>query len=102
MRLGFDPPAGGTLRADVQVRYHHRPAPAEITVDGRRGQVVFDAPQSAVTPGQGAAFYDGDRLLGGGWIDVVERLASPKSAEARDVDGAAPARARAGESRARG
>jgi tRNA-specific 2-thiouridylase len=30
--------------------------------------VRFAAPQAAVTPGQAAAFYDGDRLLGGGWI----------------------------------
>ena len=32
-------------------------------------EVRFYEPVSAVTPGQGAAVYDGDRLLGGGWID---------------------------------
>jgi tRNA-specific 2-thiouridylase len=31
--------------------------------------VRFDEPQPAVTPGQAVAFYDGDELLGGGWID---------------------------------
>ncbi len=36
---------------------------------GGRAEVVFDAPQIAVTPGQAAVFYDGDVVLGGGWID---------------------------------
>lgn len=51
-------------RADVQVRYRHAAAPA--TIEGV--EVRFDAPVRAVTPGQAAVFYDGDRVLGGGWI----------------------------------
>lgn len=68
--IGLDVPPGGELRCEVQVRYHHRPAPARVTLaaDGR-ARVVFDEPQLAVAPGQGAAFYDGERLLGGGWIE---------------------------------
>jgi tRNA-specific 2-thiouridylase len=31
-------------------------------------QVVFDAPERAITPGQAAVFYDGDEVVGGGWI----------------------------------
>ena len=34
-----------------------------------RVEVTFDAPQIAVTPGQALVFYDGDVVLGGGWID---------------------------------
>ena len=34
-----------------------------------RAEVVFDAPQIAVTPGQAVVFYDGDVVVGGGWID---------------------------------
>ena len=71
--IGFEPPASGRFRADVQVRYHHDAAPAEVEVEGSRARVVFDDPVLAVAPGQGAAFYDGERLLGGGWIGPVER-----------------------------
>ena len=32
-------------------------------------EVLFDAPQIAITPGQAVVFYDGDVVVGGGWID---------------------------------
>ena len=35
----------------------------------RRAEFEFDEPQPAITPGQAAVFYDGDVVLGGGWID---------------------------------
>ncbi len=35
----------------------------------RRVEVIFDEPQRAVTPGQAAVFYEGDLVLGGGWIE---------------------------------
>jgi len=58
------------VRASVQIRHRHPPAPATVRAVGDgRAQVVFDAPQIAVTPGQAAVFYDGDVVLGGGWID---------------------------------
>ena len=72
--IGFDPP-GASFRCAVQVRYHHRPAACTVDVDasGARARVAFDEPQMAVADGQGAAFYVGERLLGGGWIEDAER-----------------------------
>jgi tRNA-specific 2-thiouridylase len=62
------PVAAGTP-AEVQIRYHHRPAPARLfpRADGSV-EVRFETPQSAVTPGQACVFYDGDRVLGGAAI----------------------------------
>lgn len=59
------------LRAQVKIRNKHAAAPAAIhpTGDAARVEVVFDDAQRAVTPGQGAVFYDGDLVLGGGWIE---------------------------------
>ncbi|MHC4894991.1 MAG: tRNA 2-thiouridine(34) synthase MnmA, partial [Planctomycetota bacterium] len=72
--IGVDAPGPEGARVDVQVRYHHRAAPSRIELDGDRARIEFDAPQLAVTPGQGAAFYDGDRMIGGGWIARTERV----------------------------
>ncbi len=80
--IGFDVPASGEFRAEVQARYHHEPAPATITVSGGEAQVVFDEPQLAIAPGQGAAFYTGDDLLGGGWIESSDLVKAAQSAPA--------------------
>ena len=57
------------FRAQVQIRYRSRPADASVLVSPNGVVFIrFDAPQRAVTPGQAAVIYDGDRLLGGGWI----------------------------------
>ena len=56
--------------AQVKVRYRHQAVLASVTpTDSHRAAIEFETPQAAVTPGQGAVFYDGDRVLGGGWID---------------------------------
>ena len=58
------------VRAHARIRYRHKEAAAIVTpLDGDRAQVVFDEPQSAITPGQAVVFYDGESVLGGGWID---------------------------------
>jgi tRNA-specific 2-thiouridylase len=61
----------GSARAQIKIRNKHAAAPATLhaTGDPGRVEVLFDAPQRAVTPGQGAVFYDGDLVLGGGWIE---------------------------------
>ena len=62
-------PPEGTVRASVRIRSRHAGIGASIEgLGGGRARVVFDEPQSAVTPGQAAVFYDGSRVLGGCWI----------------------------------
>jgi tRNA-specific 2-thiouridylase len=58
------------LRAEVKIRNKHVAAPATIlpTGDPGRVEIRFDEPQRAVTPGQAAVLYQGDLVLGGGWI----------------------------------
>lgn len=57
------------VRATVKIRHKHEPAPATVTpLEGNNALVTFDVPQRAITPGQGAVFYDGERVLGGAWI----------------------------------
>jgi tRNA-uridine 2-sulfurtransferase len=65
-----DTAPNGPLRANVQIRHRHHAAAATVRSTGDvHAEVVFDTPQVAVTPGQAAVFYDGDVVLGGGWID---------------------------------
>jgi tRNA-specific 2-thiouridylase len=62
-------PPCGPIRAGVQIRHRHEPAAALVTpVDDGRAMIAFDAPERAVSPGQAAVFYDGDEVVGGGWI----------------------------------
>lgn len=63
-------PPGTPRRIGAQIRHRHHPAPAEVSAaEGGQAVVVFDTPQLAVTPGQAVVFYDGDVVIGGGWID---------------------------------
>ena len=56
------------LRARVRVRYRHEGATAEVLASATGARAVFDLPVRAVSRGQVAVFYDGDRVLGGGRI----------------------------------
>jgi tRNA-specific 2-thiouridylase len=58
------------IRVTAQIRHRHPAAPAVVrSLGDARVEAVFDAPQIAVTPGQALVLYDGDLVVGGGWID---------------------------------
>jgi tRNA-specific 2-thiouridylase len=58
------------VRASVQIRHRHASSPANVAPIGTdRVEVTFDTAQPAITPGQAAVFYEGDVVIGGGWID---------------------------------
>jgi tRNA-specific 2-thiouridylase len=59
---------GEPMRVTVKIRHRHEPAPAVIEQQGEEIVATFVESQRAVTPGQAAVFYDGDLVVGGGWI----------------------------------
>jgi tRNA-specific 2-thiouridylase len=63
----------GEMRCQAKIRYNHQPQSATAQITGKDQITVhFDEPQSAITPGQALVLYDGDVLLGGGWIDRAD------------------------------
>jgi len=58
------------IRVSIKIRYRHKAFPATVvpSANQQAARIRFDQPQAAVTPGQGAVFYQGDEVLGGGWI----------------------------------
>ena len=61
------------LRCTAKIRYNHQPQGARAFVpEADEIRVTFDEPQSAITPGQAVVLFDGDVVLGGGWIDGAE------------------------------
>lgn len=62
-------PPSTPLRVAAKIRHSHQPAPATVrALAGDRAEVIFDAPQRAVSPGQSVVFYDGDVVVGGAVI----------------------------------
>jgi tRNA-specific 2-thiouridylase len=58
------------LPVAAQIRHRHRAAAGHVrALEDGRAELEFTAPQEAVTPGQAVVFYDGDTVVGGGWID---------------------------------
>jgi tRNA-specific 2-thiouridylase len=66
--IGESVPAEG-LPVIAKIRSTRPGVPARIFLADGRARVVLDEPEAGVSPGQAAVFYDGDRVLGGGWID---------------------------------
>jgi tRNA-specific 2-thiouridylase len=61
--------ANAPLRVTAKIRHRHEPAPAVLEpAPNGEVRVTFDQPQRAITPGQAVVFYDGDIVVGGGWI----------------------------------
>jgi tRNA-specific 2-thiouridylase len=58
-----------SMRVTAKIRHRHEPAPATIErTSTDEILATFDEPQRAITPGQAVVFYDGDVVVGGGWI----------------------------------
>lgn len=71
--VAFDEP-DEPVRAEVRIRYRHKPEPATIfALPGNRAKIVFDEPTSAITPGQTTVFYNGEEVVGGGWIEKQQK-----------------------------
>ena len=68
--LGARLPAGAGVQVSAKLRSTHTPVPATLHLAAASGEakLVLSAPAGAVAPGQAAVLYDGERLLGGGWI----------------------------------
>lgn len=66
-------PEGVPCHVTAKFRYRQPDQGVTVTRAGDTLRFVFDEPQRAVTPGQSAVIYDGDRCLGGGIIESVER-----------------------------
>ena len=82
-------PLSSAFEATVKIRYNHPGTPATVTpLENDRAHVRLHDPQRAVTPGQAAVLYDGDIVLGGGWIcrRVPSRHPEPrKPSDSKDL-----------------
>ena len=88
-RVNWHPVAGvtdpGSFEAVVKIRYNHPGTVATVLpLENDRAHVRLHDPQRAVTPGQAAVIYDGDAVVGGGWIC---RSAATRHPEPRKLSG---------------
>ena len=68
-----------TLEVSAKIRYNHPGTPATVTPSRSGGaRVKLHIPQRAITPGQACVFYDGDLVVGGGWITRQAEVMTPR------------------------
>ncbi len=84
-------PPASALRCAVKLRAREAPQPAVVTPCGNAAEVWLDRP-TLPAPGQACVFYDGDRVLGGGWITSRTEAARPVDAAPAAALSAQPAR----------
>jgi tRNA-specific 2-thiouridylase len=75
-----EPPAG-EWECRAAIRYRDPGLPCRLRVEGDTVELRFAEPRRAIAPGQAVVFYEGDRVLGGGWI----RRAGPREQEETHV-----------------
>lgn len=81
--LGREGAPERTLAVQVKLRSHQPAVAAEVTSLDGGAEVVLADPQAAVAPGQACVFYQGERLLGGGWISGAGAALAAGSQPAR-------------------
>ena len=65
------------IRIEAKIRYKADPSPATVVpITSDWARVEFDKPQRAVTPGQAVVFYNGEQILGGGYIEIEAPVAA--------------------------
>jgi tRNA-specific 2-thiouridylase len=69
-------PKASGRNVSVKLRSAMAPAPATVKLDAGSGSVFLHRPVRGVAPGQACVFYDGDRVLGGGWIAATQAAAA--------------------------
>jgi len=63
-------PPDASAKITARIRHRHADAPATLEpLAHARAAITFAEPQRAIAPGQAVVLYDGDTVLGGGWID---------------------------------
>jgi len=75
-------PGRKKVRVQAQIRYRHQPADGTLTIIlPNLVQFEFDQPQWAITPGQALVCYEGEKVLGGGWIkELMKKVPEVSSA----------------------
>ncbi|TCP34430.1 tRNA (5-methylaminomethyl-2-thiouridylate)-methyltransferase [Rhodothalassium salexigens DSM 2132] len=75
-----EPPGPEGRAVTVKIRNTAEPVPARVVLTGTGATVTFDRPEAGVSPGQAVVFFDGERVLGGGWITRAESAYAMRAA----------------------